>query len=117
MSLTIVTASLNAFDNLLSMHNRIKPFLCEQIQWIICDSVRSIDQTSFYFKYQQYVSVLCVDDIGIYDAINQGIVASTGDWIIVLGSDDILFPDIVDLLKCFDPDNYIYAFALHARQF
>jgi len=109
MSLTIVTASLNAYDNLALMYESIRGLLSENIEWIICDSIKSVDLTSTYFCSKAFVKVYSVDDCGIYDAINQGISAARGDWILVLGSDDLVFPCIVHLLSDFDSDELIYA--------
>ncbi|MDB4638783.1 hypothetical protein OAE87_01535 [bacterium] len=109
MTLSIVTASLNAFDNLFSMYERIKSLLGDEIDWVICDSIRSVDDTASYFQSMPYVSVLTVDDDGIYDAINQGILIASGEWIIILGSDDLIFPPIKDLLNCFSPAEFIYS--------
>ena len=109
MSLAIVTASLNAFDNLEVMYGLIKDILCEDIEWIICDSNRSADSTSTYFYSKPFVQVISVDDSGIYDAINHGILAARGDWIIILGSDDLIFPCIKDLLPLLDINECIYS--------
>lgn len=67
-------------------------YACLEI--IIIDGKSQDDTVSIINKYQKNISFWKSEsDEGIYDAWNKGIEISTGEWIIFLGSDDVLLPD------------------------
>jgi len=47
-------------------------------------------------------------DNGIYDAMNKAVKMANGNWIYFLGSDDIMFNCINDIVPFFEPDTIIY---------
>jgi putative colanic acid biosynthesis glycosyltransferase len=59
------------------------------IEYVICDG-NSTDKTVNIIKeYESFVSYWVSEkDGGVYDAMNKGIVASTGEWVIFIGCDD-----------------------------
>src|SRR5690606_25312812 len=44
------------------------------------------------------IKVICEEDAGIYDAMNKGIVHSTGQWLHFLGADDQLRLDALETI-------------------
>ena len=59
---------------------------------IIVDGVSTDGTMSIIMKYRKAISILISEpDKGIYDAMNKGILASNGEWIYFLGSDDKLY--------------------------
>lgn len=66
------------------------------IEYIIIDG-ESTDQTMDLVRnYNDKISILVSEkDNGIYDAMNKGAKLSTGNWILFLGGDDLLYNDTI----------------------
>jgi glycosyltransferase involved in cell wall biosynthesis len=91
--ISIILATYNAGKYLESALQSIirQNYPCLEI--IIIDGKSTDDTLSIIDKYQQNISFWKSEpDEGIYDAWNMGIEKSTGEWIIFLGSDDVLLP-------------------------
>ena len=92
--ISIILATYNAGKYLESALQSIiqQNYTCLEI--IIIDGKSQDDTMSIINKYQKNISFWKSEaDEGIYDAWNKGIEISTGEWIIFLGSDDVLLPD------------------------
>ena len=71
------------------------------IEYIIIDGA-STDQTiSIINKYRSYIHYFISEkDSGMYEAINKGIQQATGDYILILNSDDYLFsPNVIEQIN------------------
>ena len=88
---TIIISTFNAEESILNTLKSIKQLNYTNFELIIIDgksSDRTIEKAkSFSFDNYKVVSEI---DNGIYDAWNKGILLSKGDWIIFLGSGDII---------------------------
>lgn len=104
MRISIITATYNSektlSDTLLSLENQTYT----DIEYIIVDGV-SKDNTVQLIKDNctKVSKIICESDKGIYDALNKGINAATGDVIGFLHSDDLLaYNDaLADIAKTF----------------
>lgn len=105
MRISIITATYNSektlHDTLLSLENQTYP----DIEYIIIDGA-SKDNTLLVVQNNctRISKIVCEPDKGIYDALNKGINAATGDVVGFLHSDDMLaydnaIADIVDTFK------------------
>jgi len=66
------------------------------VEYIIIDGNSTDGTTSIIKKYQANVAYwISESDKGIYDAMNKGVAASTGDWLLFINSDDFLATDTV----------------------
>jgi len=68
------------------------------IEHIIIDGDSSDDtarMVSSFMKSNPHIQFYSEPDSGIYDAMNKGILKSSGEWIYFLGSDDIFYRDDV----------------------
>ena len=88
---SIIISTLNAEESIDSTLESLKKLNNKNFELIIIDC-KSSDKTiekvkSFSFDKLKIVSEI---DNGIYDAWNKGILLSKGDWIIFLGSGDII---------------------------
>ena len=90
MKVSIITATYNSsntiIDTLKSLENQSYP----NIEYIIVDGASKDNTLEIVKKYSTKISkIISEPDKGIYDALNKGIDASTGDIIGFLHSDDI----------------------------
>jgi glycosyltransferase involved in cell wall biosynthesis len=111
--ISIIIATYNADKFLQTCLNSIIPQLNDFIELIIMDG-GSTDQTIKIIEgYEKHISFwISKEDKGIYDAWNKGVKRATGEWILFLGADDILFPeaisDYVNLLGTKDLSQFDY---------
>ncbi|MEY0383316.1 glycosyltransferase family 2 protein [Providencia rettgeri] len=104
MKVSIITATYNSsstiIDTLKSLENQSYP----NIEYIIIDGASKDNTLEIIKKHSKKVSkIISEPDKGIYDALNKGIEASTGDIIGFLHSDDIFaystaIEDLVNIL-------------------
>ena len=79
---------------ILSVLNQTYP----NVECIIIDG-KSIDNTlQILEKYKDKLKIISEKDNGIYDAMNKGLTNSSGEWVLFLGSDDVLYPTGIDKL-------------------
>ncbi|WP_338928654.1 glycosyltransferase family 2 protein [Escherichia coli] len=105
MRISIITATYNSektlLDTLLSLEKQTHP----DIEYIVVDGA-SKDNTIELIKSNctRVSKIICEPNHGIYDALNKGIQAASGDVIGFLHSDDLLAYDdvIADIAKTFE---------------
>ena len=111
MKLSIITINLNNKADLQKTIDSIFTQTCKEFEWVIIDggstdgSVELIKETLQYINY--WVSE---PDKGIYNAMNKGIKASHGEYLLFLNSGDYLYDssvihNVLPLLK--DRDFYV----------
>lgn len=88
---TIVTSTLNSLETIDRCLDSVKQQTFRNYEHIIIDG-NSSDGTFEYLKAREgELSVLISEpDSGIYDAWNKALKYSRGEWLLFLGSDDIL---------------------------
>jgi len=89
MKISIITATYNSSltvrDTLNSIQNQDYP----DIEHIIVDGKSTDGTVKIVSEFNHVSKIISEKDKGIYDAMNKGIAASTGDVIGILNSDDI----------------------------
>ena len=101
MKISIVTVCLNSEKTILATLNSVLTQSYKNIEHIIVDG-GSTDKTFEYLKsYPNPKKKIIINKKkGIYEAMNTGIINSTGDFIGILNSDDIFNSDqVIDDLK------------------
>ena len=96
MKVSIITISYNSEetieDTIRSVVNQDYP----NIEYIIIDGASTDSTLSIVKKYEDDIAkIISEPDKGIYDAMNKGVEAATGDIIGILNSDDIYASDKV----------------------
>ncbi len=90
--ISVITVSYNAAATILQTINGVFSQAYPNLEYIIIDG-KSTDSTTEIIKKSQHKLAYWISekDNGIYDAMNKGIKASTGDWLIFLGADDVFY--------------------------
>ncbi len=102
MKITIITVTFNSGKYLEEAINSVIRQTYNNIEYIIIDGGSNDDTLSIIEKYKKYISYYISEkDNGIYDAMNKGILASTGEIIGFLNSDDTFYDSDV-VKKIFD---------------
>ena len=89
MKISIITVCHNAEDSIESTMLSIFEQTCQEIEYIIIDGNSSDSTLEIIEKYRNKVDKLISEpDSGIYNAMNKGIDAATGDYLIFLNAGD-----------------------------
>lgn len=89
MKISIITATLNSASSVAQTLNSVHHQDFREVEHIIVDGI-SIDNTVEIVSRHPHVAKLIQEkDSGVYDAMNKGIQASSGDIIGILNSDDV----------------------------
>ncbi|UYF78791.1 glycosyltransferase [Acinetobacter ursingii] len=93
---SIITAVYNAENHILNLINSLRQQIDKNFEWVVVDGL-STDSTVKILKNIDDLNITIISeaDFGIYDALNKGIKACTGEYYLVAGADDILYPNAV----------------------
>lgn len=91
---TIITATYNDIEGLISTWSSIKSQACEDYEWIIVDGGSDCN-TIEKIKEMQPTWSISEPDKGVYDAMNKGISLASGQYLIFLNSGDCFVGDDV----------------------
>ncbi|MFL9609795.1 glycosyltransferase [Methylobacillus sp. Pita2] len=108
VKISIITATYNAAEVLPILVASLHKQTDQDFEWVVADG-GSNDHTLPYLKGLSGINLVLSEqrDFGIYDALNRAIMLSTGDYYVVLGADDRLYPDAICEFKraaCHGPD-------------
>lgn len=101
VTFSVVTAAYNAAAVLPQLIASLVAQTDQDFEWIVADG-GSTDGTLELLEAAKDKLNLKVDsrpDFGIYDALNRAIKLATGDYYLVMGADDELFPEAVAQFK------------------
>ena len=97
MKVSVITATYNSSKTVLDTLKSLNEQTYLDIEYIIIDGGSSDNTVSVIEEHcPQVASIVSEPDKGIYDALNKGISAATGDVVGFLHSDDLLaYPDAI----------------------
>lgn len=96
VKLTIVTVCLNAVKTIERTIKSVIKQNYDNLEYIIIDGASTDGTVNIIEKYDAYLSYWVSEpDLGIYDAMNKGIMLATGDYICFLNSDDWFEMDVL----------------------
>ncbi len=109
MQLSIITPTLNSMKTIGRAIDSVLSQDFERLEHIVIDG-ESTDGTLEIVKEYSQVKLFSGPDTGIYDAMNKGIAAASGEWVYFLGSDDYFTDERVlkDLNSFFTSDLDIF---------
>lgn len=96
VSFSVITPTLNRANHLLRALNSVDAQTVAPLEHIVVDG-GSTDGTLDLLAGRPLVTVISEPDDGLYDAINKGIRASSGDVIVLLNDDDTLLPNALEV--------------------
>lgn len=100
--LSVITATYNAEKELPNLIDSLISQTDQDFEWIVVDGCSTDKTLEILEEAKKNLRRVVVDsqpDFGIYDAINRGIKLATEEYYLVLGADDILFPDAIEKYK------------------
>ena len=111
MKLSIITINFNNEVGLKKTIESVVSQTMHDFEWIVIDGGSTDGSKELIEQYEQYIAYWCSEsDRGIYHAMNKGIMASHGEYLLFLNSGDYLYGEnvinqVVSLLK--DRDIYV----------
>lgn len=98
--LSVITATYNAEKFLPRVIKSLQEQTDKDFEWIISDGASS-DSTLEILKSTEGINIKVIsgEDFGIYDALNRGIKACNGEFYLVIGADDELYPNAIQNYK------------------
>ncbi|MGN6804085.1 MAG: glycosyltransferase family 2 protein [Ginsengibacter sp.] len=91
LKVSIITVCKNSEQFLASTIESVINQTCKNIEYIIIDGASTDSTCDIIKKYESKISYwLSEPDEGMYHAINKGLAIATGDYILILNSDDML---------------------------
>jgi glycosyltransferase involved in cell wall biosynthesis len=106
LKISIIIATYNSSKTLSQCLESIASQKNSCVELIVVDGKSSDETLSIVEDFEDTVDhVISEEDEGIYDAWNKGIKASFGEWIMYLGSDDVLCHGALDKILCFVNSN------------
>lgn len=88
MKISIITVCFNSIDTIRDTIESVFRQQHEDIEYIICDGGSEDGTLELLETYKERIKLIYGPDKGIYDAMNKGIEAATGEVIGIINSDD-----------------------------
>lgn len=98
--ISVITATYNAIEHIPRLIESLRAQTDQDYEWVVADG-KSEDGTIQLLNSinDLNITISSKKDFGIYDALNRGVIASKGDFYLVIGADDYLFPDAIENFK------------------
>lgn len=108
MKVSVITATYNSESTILDTIKSLESQTYHDIEYIIVDGLSTDSTIELIKKHCSRVSTFIIEkDKGIYDALNKGLAAATGDIVGFLHSDDLLASphSIENLVSAFESES------------
>ncbi|BDV00879.1 glycosyl transferase [Thermodesulfomicrobium sp. WS] len=102
VSISVVTATYNAAAHLPRLIDALAAQTDADFEWVVADGASTDGTLALLEQAKARLKNVVVDsrpDFGIYDALNRAVKLAQGEYYIVLGADDVLFPDAIARYK------------------
>ncbi len=108
MKISIITTTYNSADTIKDTLSSVNAQSYSNIEHIIVDGSSKDKTLEIVRNYGERVSkIISEPDKGIYDAMNKGVKAATGDVVGILNSDDVYASEnvITNVMRLFNDEN------------
>lgn len=96
MKVSIITVCYNAADTIEETIKSVLAQTYKNIEYIIIDGQSTDGTLGIIRRYRDQIAVVVSEkDCGIYDAMNKGIQAATGEIVFFLNADDVFYNEII----------------------
>lgn len=94
--ISVITATFNAAETISDLIASLQKQSDQNFEWVVADGGSS-DNTLDLIRGSSLASLKIISgpDFGIYDGLNKAILASSGDFYIITGGDDVLHEDAI----------------------
>jgi glycosyltransferase involved in cell wall biosynthesis len=120
MLISIITASFNSAATITDTLKSIQSQVYNSIEHIIIDGLSSDNTLAIVNSFPHLTKIISEKDLGIYDAMNKGIAAASGEIIGILNSDDVYYNNqvISKVMAAFEDDSVdaVYGDLLYVKQ-
>ena len=97
--ITIITIVMNNEKFIEETINSVLNQKYKNIEYLIIDGGSTDNTLKIIKKYENNIDyIVSESDLGLYDAVNKGLILSKGDLIGMVNSDDLLLPDALNYL-------------------
>lgn len=94
--LSIITVCMNIRDGIRKTCDSVVRQIWRDFEWIVMDGGSTDGTREILEEYSDYITILVSEkDGGIYNAMNKGIRAASGEWVIFLNGGDCLASETV----------------------
>lgn len=109
LKISIITVCLNSSNTIEDTIKSVISQTYDNIEYIVQDGQSTDNTLSIVCKYEQ-IKLYSEKDSGIYDAMNRAKNKATGDFLLYLGADDLLYSkDVIGkLVSSISSDNEVY---------
>lgn len=98
VTISVVTATYNAAAHLPRLIDALAAQTDADFEWVVADGASTDGTLALLEQAKARLKHVVVDsrpDFGIYDALNRAVKLAQGKYYLVLGADDVLFPDAI----------------------
>ena len=98
--ISIVTATYNAKHVLPGLIASLREQTDLNFEWVVADGASTDGTLELLMSIKDLdIKIISQEDFGIYDALNRGVKACSGDYYLVIGADDIFYPNAIEVYR------------------
>ena len=107
--ISIITVVLNAADTLERAIQSVLKQGFDDLEYVIIDGGSTDGSLDIIRRYESEIRYWRSEpDAGLYDAMNKGVRASNGRWVLFLGADDLLVGNLRDITPLLKDERTVY---------
>lgn len=94
--ISVITATYNALEHLPALVESLRSQTDKNFEWVVADGASTDGTLEYLYSITDLdVRITSSADFGIYDALNKGVKAASGEYYVVTGADDLFHPNAI----------------------